>query len=927
LALTHGTRLGVYEVAGSIGEGGMGQVYRATDTTLGRQVAIKILPDAVAADPERLLRFEREAKTLASLNHPHIAAIYGFEKSAGMHALVMELVEGDDLSHRIARGPIPIDEALPIAKQIAEALEAAHEQGIIHRDLKPANIKVRSDGTVKVLDFGLAKAMEPAAGSSPSVSMSPTITTPAMTQAGIILGTAAYMSPEQARGKTVDRRTDIWAFGVVVFEMLTGRRAFVGDDISVTWASIMMKEPDWGALPSATPVGLRRLLSRCLRKDAKARMRDIGEARLQIEELISGATEDTAPALATQPRAGRRERIVWLIAGLAVLAVAALAVPIVLYVGRAAPEPVVTRFEIQTPPTSDATSFALSPDGRQLVFVATSEGAPRLWVRPLDRVTAQPLAGTEGASYPFWAPDGDAIGFFAGGKLKRINPADGAPQVLADAPAPRGGTWNRDGVILFAPTAFSPLMRIAATGGTPVAMTRLAAGQASHRWPQFLPDDRRFLFLVAFGSSATRGVYVGALDGGEPMRVLEAETAAVYAPPGVLLLVRQGVLVALDFDHTRGVVAGQPITVAQGVGLDPGVARGTFAVSSTGVLAHRASGGERRQLVWVDRAGTMRGTVGLPDENALGNPELSPDGQRVAVQRAVEGNVDLWMIEVGRGVPSRFTFDASAEGDPVWSPDGRRVGFRSSRNAFMDLFEKLASGAADEQPLLETAEPKAPVAWSPDGSLLLYATQDPKTGTDLWALPVPGVRPSTNAPQQARGALSESKAAGRAEPAEERKPFPVVQTPFDEAAGQFSPDGQWVAYESNESGPREVYVQPFPGPGRKWQVSMAGGNQPRWRPDGKELFYVAPDGRLMAVPVAVGADTQTLEAGAPMPLFATRLASGSGISGVVISSKPQYAVARDGRFLMNVAVEGATAPPITVVLNWQEEVKQRIPTR
>jgi Tol biopolymer transport system component len=437
-------------------------------------------------------------------------------------------------------------------------------------------------------------------------------------------------------------------------------------------------------------------------------------------------------------------------------------------------------------------------------------------------------------------------------------------------------------------------MRVPATGGAPVAVTRLVAGEGSHRWPQFLPDGRRFLFFMGFGTSATRGVYVGSLEEGEPTRVLEAETAAAYAPPGSLLLVRQGVLVALGFDQTRGVISGEPIAVAQAVGSDSGVARGTFAVSETGVLAHRAGGAERRQLVWVDRAGTVRGTVGPPDENALGNPELAPDGRRVAVQRSVQGS-DVWLIELGRGVPSRFTFDASSDGEPLWSPDGRRVVFRSARSGVMDLFEKPASGAADEQPLLVTAEPKTPLAWSPDGRVLLYVTQDPKTGADLWALPV-----------------GESKG--------DRKPFPVVQTAFDEAAGQFSPDGRWLAYQSNESGPVEVYVRSFPGPGGKWQVSMAGGNQPRWRPDGKELFYVAPDGRLMAVPIGVGTDKQTLETSPPVPLFATRLASGSGITGVV--TKPQYAVARDGRFLMNVAVEGATASPITVVLNWDAELKK-----
>ena len=500
--------------------------------------------------------------------------------------------------------------------------------------------------------------------------------------------------------------------------------------------------------------------------------------------------------------------------------------------------------------------------------------------------------------------------------LKRIDPAGGPAQVLADAAAERGGTWNGDGVIVFSPITFGPLMRVAATGGTPVPVTRLEPGDGSHRWPQFLPDGRRFLFFVGFGSSGrsasdspTRhGVYIGTLDGDPPKRVLEAETAAMYAPPNSLLFVRDGVLVALDFDAIRGaVISSELITVAQGVGSEPGVARGTFAVSATGVLAHRSAGGERRQLVWTDRTGKVLGTLGAPDENALGNPELTLDGGRVAVQRAVQGNVDVWLLDVGRGVPTRFTFDAGADGDPVWSPDGTRVAFRSTRSdqAVLDLFEKPTSSAADERTLLATNRPKTPLAWSPDGRFLLYVTQDTKTGMDIWALPMAN-EPSTG-----------PAAVGRTE---ERKPFPIAQTPFDEAAAQFSPSGKWVAFESNESGTVEVYVQPFPGPGGKWQVSVAGGSQPRWRPDGRELFYVAPDGRLMAATIRGEADMPKPDIGAPVALFAARLASGSGITGV--ARKPQYAVAPDGRLLMNVAVEQGTASPISIVLNWDSMLRK-----
>jgi serine/threonine protein kinase/Tol biopolymer transport system component len=894
--IREGDHFGAYEITSPLGAGGMGEVYRARDTKLRRDVAIKVLPNAFLADSERRARFEREAHILAALNHPHIGAIYGLEEVDGVIGLVLELVDGPTLADRLHNGAMPIAEALAVARQIAEGLGAAHEKGIIHRDLKPANIKLTPAGIVKILDFGLAKASAgEAAETDPSPSQSAIV---AATHEGVVLGTAAYMSPEQARGQVVDKRTDIWAFGCVFYEMLTGRAAFGGTTTTDTLAAILERGPVWDALPERMPPSVQRLLRRCLQKDSRRRLHDIADARLDLEEADAPERDTSRPAA----RSKTRERIAWTLA--AVMG-ASLAVAGVLYVRRAGPDPRQMRFDIPTPPTSDPEFFALSSDGRQLAFIATADGAPRLWVRPLDQVTAQPLAGTEGATAPFWAPGGTAIGFFADAKLKRIDLDGSAPQVLADAPRARGGTWNGNGVILFSPNN-SGLMRVAATGGTPVAVTRLAPGQR-HLWPQFLPDGRRFLFLeVSPGRPEMRAVYVGALDGGEQFRVLaEAETAAMYAPPGALLLVRRGVLVAYRFDPTRGVVSGDPMPVAQGVGKDyvKNTAAWTnrlfhraFAVSATGVLAHRAGATQRRQLVWVDRAGTVQGTVGPADDAALANPELSPDGRRVAVDRTVQGNTDIWLIEVGRGVPSRFTFDASVDAIPVWSPNGRRVVFLSRRNGTQDLFEKPTSGPGVEQPLLVAGTGKEPLSWSPDGRFLLYAAINLKTGVDdLWALPLAG----------------------------ERKPFPVLQTPFQEGAGQFSPDGRWVAYESNESGQVAIYVRPFPGPGGQWQVSSAGGSQPRWRPDGSELFYVAPDGRLMAVPIARGADRQTLEAGAPAPLFPARLASGGNIYIGAGNSKPQYAVAPDGRFLMNVAVEGATAPPITVVLNWQAALGAR----
>ncbi len=904
----------------------MGEVYRARDTKLNRDVALKILPDAFASDPDRLARFTREAQTLAALNHPNIAAIYGLEEGpaeegpaqAGPHgrhtrALVMELVEGEDLSQKIeghrrtdshlrasgasaGQAGIPLDEALPIAKQIADALEAAHEQGIIHRDLKPANIMVRADGTVKVLDFGLAKAMEPVGPVPPSASMSPTLSLHA-TMAGMILGTAAYMSPEQARGKAVDRRADIWAFGAVLYEMLTGRRAFAGEDLTDTIVSVVSREPDWNALPAATPAGLRRLLTRCLKKDAKARLQAIGDARVQIEELLSGAPEDTSAAARASAvntvdavRTGRwRERIAWVVAALGIVAAG---IATTMYVRRAVPEPVQMRFEMTTPGAmNDPLSFALSPNGRRIAFVTTVSGVPRLWVRPLDQVTPQALAGTEGASYPFWSPDGQAIGFFAGGKLKRVDLSGGSPRVLADASSGRGGTWNQDDVIVFAPTTPGELKRVAATGGTPVAVTRQGGASQSHRWPQFLPDGHRFLFLAQLGSVETRGVYIGSLDGGGPIRVtgLDPASAPVFAA-GALLQVRDGTLVSQRFDMRRGALVGEPVTIAQPVGWDGGLYRGAFTVSATGILAHRTAGAERRQLVWFDRAGVVKGRIGTPDESGLAGPEISPDGRRVAVARSIQGNQDVWLIDTARGVADRFTSDSNSDTLPLWSPDGLRVVFRSNRNGAYDLFEKLVNEAGDEKPLLATPENKAPVSWSRDGRYLLYAVQKNATGVDLLALPLTG---------------------------DDRKPIPVAQSAFDESEGQFSPDGRWVAYQSNASGRTEIYVVPFPGPGRERLISTTGGSHPRWRPDGKGLFYITPDGALMATDISLQNDRQTLEARAPVSLFATRLASGANVLVAGPAAKAQYLVAPDGRFLMNVALDDTNAsPPITVVLNW-----------
>jgi serine/threonine protein kinase/Tol biopolymer transport system component len=897
MSLGPGTRLGPYEVVSAIGAGGMGEVYRARDTRLKRDVAIKIVPESFAADPERLARFQREAEVLASLSHPNIAGIYGLEESDGHRALVMELVEGDTLADRIARGSIPIDEALPIAKQIAEALEAAHEQGIIHRDLKPANIKVTLDSRVKVLDFGLAKLAEPptpAGSGTNALSMSPTITSPAiMTGVGVLLGTAAYMSPEQARGRPADKRSDIWAFGCLLFEMLTGRPAFDGQDVAVVLARVLEREPDWSLLPPAVSLTMRRLVRRCVQKDRARRWQSAGDLRVELDEARSEPTEPTTEP--TARRASTRERVLTVIATLAVVTAGGV---VWLNRGNPAPSPLITRFDVATPPTTTATSFAVSPDGRQLAYVATTEGQSRLWVRPLNETSARALPGTEGATYPFWAPDGHALAFFADGKLKRVDLDGGALRVLADAPTARGGAWSSDDVIVFAPdqgffSTGSMLMRVSASGGMPIPVTKLAKKERSHRWPLFLPDGRRFLFFSALADPDVQGVYLGSLDATQPKRVFASDASVAFVPPDHFLFVRGDVLMAARFDSDRETIVGEPEPIAQPVGRDGGTFSDMVSASPD-VLAYRATGGgQRRQLAWVDRTGNVLSTVGSSDDNSMGTAAIDASGHRIAVTRSVLRDTDVWLIDTTRGIPTRFTFDPAIEGVPVWSPDGRRIVFGAWRGGGVTLYEKSATGAGNER--VVAADAGFPLSWSRDGRFVLYSHADVQTGVDLWALPMSG----------------------------ERRPFTLVRAALDQRGGEFSPDGRWLAYESNESGRFEVYVQPFPEAGGKWQASSVGGTQVRWKRDGRELYYVALDGRLMAVSVTASRDGKTLNLGVPVPLFRTRLAVGAN----VIPGRPEYLVAPDGRFLVNTIVDDSPASPITVVVNWQQVLKRLVPTK
>jgi eukaryotic-like serine/threonine-protein kinase len=906
MRLAAGSRLGAYEVVAQIGAGGMGEVYRAHDEHLKRDVAIKVLPSEFALDVDRLARFKREAQLLASLNHPNIAAIYGFDQVGDTQTLVLELVEGDTLTNRIARGPMPIDETLPIAKQIAEALEAAHEQGIIHRDLKPSNIKVRPDGSAKVLDFGLAKAVDPSPNAT-DVAQSPTITSPAMTRMGVILGTAAYMSPEQARGKTLDKRTDIWSFACVLYEMLTGRRAFGGDGISDTLVFILSKEPDWSALPSAAPAGIRRLLSRCLQKDPRRRLRDIGDARLEIERLLAGAPEDeAAPAIPPGPAHGRRERLVWAAASLALGAiVAGLATWVAL---RPAPgAAALKRFVIPVSGLGAVGSTALgrhvvtlSPDGRHLVFVANR----RLYLRPLNRLEAVPMGGTEGnnpthARDPFFSPDGEWIGFWHAGRLKKIPVGGGAPVTLCEADQPFGATWGEDGTILFGQGSRGIWQVPATGGGAPVQAIRVQEGEQAHG-PQRLPGGGDWvLFTLRPANPASwdsaRGV-VQSTSTGERKVLIEGGTDVRYLPTGHLMYVLRGTVLAVPFDVARRAVLGGPVALVEGVMQVTGqTGAAQFSVSRDGTLAYlpaTAGATAQRALVWVDRRGREE-LVGAPARVYVG-VALSPDGTRVALGAQDEDN-DIWIWNFARRTFTRFTFDPGAEGLPLWSPDGRRIVFFARGTAGSNLFWQTADAAGAPERLTASQNLQVPNSFSHGGDQLVLHETDAKTGTDLRLLSLEG----------------------------DRRTEVLVQTTFNERNGEISPDGRWIAYDSNESGRTEVYVRPFPSVhAGRWQISTGGGVRPIWAPSSRELFYVAPGetaSRMMTVPVQTAT---VFSHGSPEMLFEGRY--------FLASTNRTYAVASDGqRFLMVKEGDTSTdtAAQVVVVENWIEEVKRLVPVK
>ncbi|HVT47416.1 MAG TPA: protein kinase [Vicinamibacterales bacterium] len=828
-----GQQFGPYRLQELLGRGGMGEVYRARDTRLSRDVALKFLPEAFSAAPDRLARFEREARLLASLNHPHIAAIYGVEDSSAGHALVMELVEGPTLADRLARGPVPVSEALSIAKQIAEAIESAHDQGIVHRDLKPANIKVRLDGTVKVLDFGLAKAIEPPGPPAPPASEASTTIGAGITESGVILGTAAYMSPEQARGQRVNAQTDIWAFGCVVYEMLTGRVAFGGATLTDTLAAVIDREPDWTALPRSTPGAVVRLLHRALEKNPARRLHAIADARLDLEEAPE-ATTVPAVGVTTAPRPRRALMIGAATIGL-ILVLGAAAMLLMRGESSAASR-TPTRLSIAAPgQVTPQTSVAVSPDGRRLAFVSTdTSGRSMLWVRDLDALTPHVLTGTEDAAHPFWAPDGSAIGFLAGGKLKRVDATGGRVLTLADVTTRNGAAWSRTGVILFTPQA-GVLATVPDTGG-PVSTVR--AGQDAGVWPSFLPDGRHFLFF-RYGPDAVRGVYVGSLDDHTSKRVLATDYQASFAAPDSLLFVRgDGLLFAQHFDLTRLALTGAPTAVAEGVWTFREAAR-VSASAGGSVIAYINATLANTELAWFDRTGRPIGIVGDPGPYQNQGPRIAPDATRVAVARGAAGG-QIWVTRLADNTAMRLTLQPGAA-EPIWSDDASRILFQWARGpaeSVVSVQDASGNGPATDVGAIGTGHVWD---WSPDGRRIVFGKLVPGQAVGLWVLPV-----------GANGAA-----------------VPFADSRFNETQAQIAPDGRWIAYTSYESGRDEVYVDSFPTAGNRRQISVGGGMQPRWRRDGSELFYLSPDQILMAVPVTT--TPGRFDAGRARPLFRTQI--------------------------------------------------------
>ena len=926
MPLNPGTRIGVYEVTAKIGEGGMGEVYQARDTSLDRDVALKVLPEAFMVDPERLTRFQREAKVLASLNHPNIGAIHGIEAAGDTQALVLELIEGPTLADRIAEGAIPVDEALMLAKQIADALEVAHEQGIIHRDLKPANVKVKADGTVKVLDFGLAKAAT-AQASETGGAESPTMSITGATQMGMVIGTAAYMAPEQAKGKPVDKRADIWAFGVVLLEMLTGRRVFDGETASETLAAVMMKEPDWDRLPAGLPPNLNNLVRRCLEREPRERVRDIGDARLAMH----GAFETTI-RVASGPTAVASTPIWQRPMAIAVAVLASLVVG-----GGAAwnfsrQGPVssgLMRFAISPPETAplDFTSLdrdlVISPDGTQIVYNGVLDGGPRLNILAIDQFEGVPLRGGETGSGAFFSPDSEWVGFVTRGgtQLQKVLISGGPPVALAESPARiLGASWSLDDQIVFG-TQAAGLYRVSGGGGVPEELTTLDSDRAevNHTWPFVIPGRGVVLFVISTESSVSNGqLAVLDLDTREVTDLGLRGTSPHYVSTGhVVYMAEDASVRAVPFDVSSLEVTGNPVPVVEDVVVKPSSGAANFSVSEQGRLVYgtgAGGGGAPRTLVWVDREGREELLGEAWPDDQYSYPRMSPDGESVAVGIAentdnVTSPADLWVLDLARGSRSRITFGGNNRFLPTWSPDGAQLAFADTPFRPNRILAASADGSGLGETLLDREGQRVfPTSWSPDGQTLAFYEDYPETGRDIYVVRI----------------------------AEDSAPVPFVATPFQERAAAFSPDGRWLVYVSNESGRDEVYVRPYPGPGREITISTTGGEEPVWAPDGRELFYRNQQDQMLAVSVDISG--QEFQAGSPEQLFeglydfdpaGTSRASSDALVAAGGGGSPNYAVAADGQRFLMIKQSGAFAegrrPEIKVVLDWFEELNARVP--
>lgn len=899
MTIETGTRLGRYEIRSKIGAGGMGEVYRARDQKLNRDVAIKVLPAGLSDSADRLQRFEQEAQAAGSLNHPNILAVYDVDTYDNAPYVVSELLEGETLRDRIADASLTHRNATEYGIQIAHGLGAAHDKGIVHRDLKPDNVFITKDDRVKILDFGLAKLVHPA---DETIAQTDVPTRKVMTDAGTVMGTVGYMSPEQVRSEPIDHRSDIFSFGTVLYEMLSGRRAFQRDSAVETLNAILKDEPtELTESNSRINPSLEKIVRRCLEKKPERRFHSAHDLGFALEALTapsdSGLQTTTAsPAIKQNDwRMLAPLRKLWVAWAVALVCMLLLLTAGWFYLNRS-PSTDARVLRLSILPPERATLMAgqaptVSPDGAYVVFAVTDvTGGNLLYLRALDSHTSQPLVGTEGGMWPFWSPDSRELGFFAGGKLKKIDISGGQPVTLADAPVPRGGSWNQDGLIIFTPAPPGPTFRISASGGAPAPLNSvdMANGEYPRWFPQFLPDGHHYLFLSGGTKSpGTRGISVASLDSQEVKAILPSDFTAIYVKPGYLLFRRETMLMAQKFDGDRLELSGGPFPIAEQIGFEGFTYQTLASASDQGVLAYQSLGVGTTQLAWLDREGRKLGLVGAPADYS--DLSLAPGDKRLTFTQADSdsGNVDIWVMDLTNNTPSRFTFDTAVDFAPVWSPDGQQIVFSSLREGAPNLFRKMANGAGQEDPLYRSTLAKLPSDWSADGRFIICSTVDPKTKFDLWVLSIAG----------------------------DHKWEVLWQTPANEMRAVFSPNARWVAYESDESGKKEIYVQSFPTSGAKWQISSNGGSQALWRHDGKELFYLGGDRKVTAVDV--NTDAPTFAHGTPRALFETRINKGEGRPGY------QYAVTSDGqRFLVNTLAEEGAYNHIGVVLNWTASLKK-----